>query len=209
MRRLQAWHSDVAPLCPAGHLPLKGGDRPVTSGFANLQRCRLETERSAQPISPLEGEMSGRTEGGDVRARPSKHDRPRRHPPPHRRPLRRVGRPALRPHPRRHADRLHPRGRASRRHRNPPRAHGARCCSSARPAPRPRPSATAAQAAGFIIDAADPRRSIAACPGSPACASGHIPARAIAAEIAASSRRRPRLRPARLRLRQALRQARP
>ena len=45
----------------------------------------------------------------------------------------------------------------------------------------------AAQAAGFITDAADPRRSIAACPGSPACASGHIPARAIAVEIAASA----------------------
>ena len=44
----------------------------------------------------------------------------------------------------------------------------------------------AAQAAGFITDAADPRRSIAACAGAPACASGHIPARAMAAEIAAS-----------------------
>jgi precorrin-3B synthase len=44
----------------------------------------------------------------------------------------------------------------------------------------------AARKAGFVVDAADPRRSIAACPGSPACASGHIPARAIAAEVAAS-----------------------
>jgi precorrin-3B synthase len=43
-----------------------------------------------------------------------------------------------------------------------------------------------ARTAGFIVDAADPRRSIAACPGSPSCASGHISARAMAAEIAAS-----------------------
>ena len=43
-----------------------------------------------------------------------------------------------------------------------------------------------AKAAGFITDAVDPRRSIAACVGAPACASGQIAARAIAAEIAAS-----------------------
>src|SRR5690606_9925124 len=40
-----------APLCPAGHLPHEGGD----------QLCR----RSC-PISPRVGEMSGRTEGGNV-----------------------------------------------------------------------------------------------------------------------------------------------
>ena len=51
------------PLCPAGHLPLKGGDQP-------LYRSRQSTNPSdwrnpaCQPISPLEGEMSGRTEGG-------------------------------------------------------------------------------------------------------------------------------------------------
>jgi precorrin-3B synthase len=38
---------------------------------------------------------------------------------------------------------------------------------------------------GFIVSPSDPRARIAACPGSPACASGHIAARAIAAEIAA------------------------
>ena len=40
-------------------------------------------------------------------------------------------------------------------------------------------------AAGFITDALDPRRSIAACPGAPACASGQAPARADAARLAA------------------------
>jgi hypothetical protein len=52
-----------APLCPAGHLPLKGGDW-------QLHRLALLCNRSdwrkpsGRPISTLEGEMSGRTEGG-------------------------------------------------------------------------------------------------------------------------------------------------
>lgn len=37
---------------------------------------------------------------------------------------------------------------------------------------------------GFIVDASDPRLSVAACPGAPACASGHIPARTLAPQIA-------------------------
>ncbi|RWB75180.1 MAG: lytic murein transglycosylase [Mesorhizobium sp.] len=53
------------PLCPAGHLPLKGGDwmsrrlSPIANvaGWASLAELL---------ISPLEGEMSGRTEGGAV-----------------------------------------------------------------------------------------------------------------------------------------------
>lgn len=37
---------------------------------------------------------------------------------------------------------------------------------------------------GFVVAADDPRRRIAACPGAPSCASGHIAARALAANIA-------------------------
>ncbi len=40
-------------------------------------------------------------------------------------------------------------------------------------------------AAGFITGHSDPRRTIAACPGAPACASGAVPARADAAWLAA------------------------
>ncbi|MGI6850773.1 precorrin-3B synthase [Mesorhizobium sp. 1B3] len=40
---------------------------------------------------------------------------------------------------------------------------------------------------GFITDPADPRLSVVACAGAPACASGHIQARAIASEIAADA----------------------
>jgi precorrin-3B synthase len=44
--------------------------------------------------------------------------------------------------------------------------------------------AAAAEQLGFIVRAGDPRRRIAACPGAPACASGHIDARRIAAALA-------------------------
>lgn len=44
-----------------------------------------------------------------------------------------------------------------------------------------------AGAVGFITDPADPRLSVVACAGAPACASGHIQARAIASEIAADA----------------------
>jgi precorrin-3B synthase len=44
---------------------------------------------------------------------------------------------------------------------------------------------TAADSLGFIVDARDSRRRVVACAGAPACASGLIPARALAAGIAA------------------------
>jgi hypothetical protein len=54
----------LTPLCPAGHLPHKGGDwlsRPFTP---ILRRWRLEPNVDEGAISPLVGEMPGRTEGG-------------------------------------------------------------------------------------------------------------------------------------------------
>ena len=54
---------DSAPLCPAGHLPHKGGDqmaRPLSPIF----EVEDEVTKPELPISPLMGEMSGRTEGG-------------------------------------------------------------------------------------------------------------------------------------------------
>ncbi|TIV46842.1 MAG: lytic murein transglycosylase, partial [Mesorhizobium sp.] len=51
------------PLCPAGHLPRKGGDRlpqfpsPIAGAAKFVPSQKLL-------ISPLAGEMSGRTEGG-------------------------------------------------------------------------------------------------------------------------------------------------
>ncbi|TPK13421.1 hypothetical protein FJ543_16660 [Mesorhizobium sp. B2-5-7] len=51
------------PLWPAGHLPRKGGDQMslLLSPVAIVARW---TARPTLPISPLAGEMSGRTEGG-------------------------------------------------------------------------------------------------------------------------------------------------
>jgi precorrin-3B synthase len=42
----------------------------------------------------------------------------------------------------------------------------------------------AAERLGFAARADDPRRRVVACPGAPACASGLIPARALAATLA-------------------------
>jgi hypothetical protein len=60
----------VTPLCPAGHLPLKGGDWLGASARASLSEPKLamslEDEMGSPPLvfSPLEGEMPGRAEGG-------------------------------------------------------------------------------------------------------------------------------------------------
>ena len=53
----------VAPLCPAGHLPHKGGDR-MASMVSPVLDLAGWSEKSTLPISPPVGEMSGRTEGG-------------------------------------------------------------------------------------------------------------------------------------------------
>ncbi|RUW91573.1 hypothetical protein EOA19_15575 [Mesorhizobium sp. M7A.F.Ca.US.010.02.1.1] len=54
---------DSTPLWPAGHLPRKEGDwlSSRLSLIANVARRALRVKLS---ISPLAGEMSGRTEGG-------------------------------------------------------------------------------------------------------------------------------------------------
>ena len=51
------------PLCPAGHLPRKGGDRlyVLFSPISNVARSKPSVRL---PISPLAGEMAGRPEGG-------------------------------------------------------------------------------------------------------------------------------------------------
>ena len=55
----------LTPLYPAGHLPLKGGDRQVALLALHSQTLRLPRPKR-ESISPLEGEMSGRTEGGKL-----------------------------------------------------------------------------------------------------------------------------------------------
>ena len=59
-----------APLCPAGHLPHKGGDQlsSLPQPISNI--AEGEPTKAAGLISPLVGEMSGRTEGGNVGRNP-------------------------------------------------------------------------------------------------------------------------------------------
>jgi hypothetical protein len=51
------------PLWPAGHLPLKGGDQPSRPASLIII-SEKRAARSKLSISPLEGEMAGRPEGG-------------------------------------------------------------------------------------------------------------------------------------------------
>jgi cobaltochelatase CobN len=44
--------------------PPQGGRSAAIDDFANRLRCRLGAGKNGRPISPLAGEMSGRTEGG-------------------------------------------------------------------------------------------------------------------------------------------------
>jgi hypothetical protein len=56
-------NSWLTPLCPAGHLPLKGGDR-LDEFTSPLPRPMRWVRPLNESISPLEGEMAGRPEGG-------------------------------------------------------------------------------------------------------------------------------------------------
>ncbi|TPI69421.1 lytic murein transglycosylase [Mesorhizobium sp. B2-8-9] len=51
------------PLCPAGHLPRKGGDW-LSSRLSQIANGVDEMPAPKLLISPLEGEMAGRPEGG-------------------------------------------------------------------------------------------------------------------------------------------------
>ncbi|PWV87253.1 hypothetical protein DEV92_11311 [Phyllobacterium myrsinacearum] len=52
------------PLWAAAHLPHKGGDQPALPSSQKLKHVLLCKSVHADVISPLVGEMSGRTEGG-------------------------------------------------------------------------------------------------------------------------------------------------
>ena len=58
--------SVATPLCPAGHLPHRGGDWLGARTSRNVHRL-LWAEPGHDSISPLVGEMPGRAEGGAPR----------------------------------------------------------------------------------------------------------------------------------------------
>ncbi|TIN30979.1 MAG: hypothetical protein E5Y31_04595 [Mesorhizobium sp.] len=61
-RRLEC-RRDSTPLCPAGHLPRKEGDRMSFPLSQIFNAARARRHRSCQS-PPLAGEMAGRPEGG-------------------------------------------------------------------------------------------------------------------------------------------------
>ena len=62
---------EFTPLCPAGHLPHKGGDR-LLADLSPLQErfhrpsVSIVTQRAPDLFSPLVGEVAGRPEGGNA-----------------------------------------------------------------------------------------------------------------------------------------------
>ncbi|RWO38258.1 MAG: lytic murein transglycosylase [Mesorhizobium sp.] len=61
-----------APLCPAEHLPHLGGDW-LSSRLSLISSVAGPSGAPKLPISPLEGEIAGRPEGGAVPpARPTR-----------------------------------------------------------------------------------------------------------------------------------------
>ncbi|TIM30115.1 MAG: lytic murein transglycosylase [Mesorhizobium sp.] len=52
------------PLWPTGHLPRKGGDWTSLRRLSPIADVAELATRPKRPISPLEGEMAGRPEGG-------------------------------------------------------------------------------------------------------------------------------------------------
>jgi ApbE superfamily uncharacterized protein (UPF0280 family) len=69
----ETWVTGNTLLCPAGHLPHKRGDQPAARLSPVPDRSADAigfTPKQEQPVSPLEEEMSGRTEGGVTERRP-------------------------------------------------------------------------------------------------------------------------------------------
>ncbi|RWO36460.1 MAG: hypothetical protein EOS11_32560 [Mesorhizobium sp.] len=65
MRSGEGWLGEAPPSALPGISPSRGGDWQLHWRRLPYQRWRL-AKAKGQPISPLEGEMSGRTEGGAV-----------------------------------------------------------------------------------------------------------------------------------------------
>jgi precorrin-3B synthase len=168
------------PFAPPSVLP----DISPTRGeiglpLPSLSSCKVDDWRQplGQPISPRVGEMSGRTEGGNVGRQPSASV-----------PLAdsRLALTVALPFGSMEAAGLAAFARAAARHgvadiRLAPSRSLILLCPTPAAA---RLVAADAPSHGLILDPADPRRTIAACPGAPACASGRIATRALARRLA-------------------------
>ncbi|TPK66901.1 precorrin-3B synthase [Mesorhizobium sp. B2-4-15] len=183
---LAGWHSVAPPSVLPDISPTRGEIAPssLLSPTANVQpSSNVEEEAPSAEllISPLVGEMSGRTEGGAV-------ERPRT-------PIglfdlshgHTVG--ISLPYGSMPAQNLIDlASQASNLGTTEIRlAPGRALLFLGQPAHTNQPLQDAAFSLGFVTSPADPRTRIAACPGTPACASGRIPTRDIAETIAAGN----------------------
>ncbi|PYE90143.1 hypothetical protein C7477_102233 [Phyllobacterium leguminum] len=64
----------LTPLCLARHLPLKGGDWLILPSAARPSTYAGDGGIDEGVIFPLEGEMSGRTEGGTFQTIPPEYE---------------------------------------------------------------------------------------------------------------------------------------
>ncbi|PBB21160.1 precorrin-3B synthase [Mesorhizobium sp. WSM4313] len=181
---LASWHSFAPPSVLPDISPTRGEiePSPPVSPIAKIEPSSKVAGRAPSaelPISPLVGEMSGRTEGGAV-------ERPRLP----------IGFFEM------NADHALgialPYGSMPAQNLIDLATQAANLgASEVRLAPgrallflglsAPSTLQSSAAALGFVTDPADPRTRIAACPGTPACASGRIATRAIAETIAKES----------------------
>ncbi|PDQ17326.1 precorrin-3B synthase [Mesorhizobium sanjuanii] len=183
---LASWHSFAPPSVLPDISPTRGEIAP-SSPLSPTIKVAPNTESAGRepaaklPISPLVGEMSGRTEGGATERRP-------------------IGifdlaasRIALGiglPFGSMPAEKLFDLTRhaltlgATEIRLAPGRA----LLFLGQPAAANQSLQNTATALGFVTSSADPRTRIAACPGAPACASGRIATRDIAETIAAENR---------------------
>ncbi|TPK86473.1 precorrin-3B synthase [Mesorhizobium sp. B2-4-17] len=172
---LAGWHSFAPPSVLTDISPTRG-EIKLSSRPSPVNSVARTAPASELPISPLAGEMSGRTEGGGTECRP-------------------IGLFTLRtglalgiglPFGSMPADKIVSLAQrafafgATEIRLAPGRA----LLFLGQPADTNQLLQDAAAALGFVTTPADPRTRIAACPGTPACASGRIPTRDIAEAIA-------------------------
>ncbi|MDX8481325.1 precorrin-3B synthase [Mesorhizobium sp. VK24D] len=182
LNSLASWHSVPPPSVLPDISPARGEIGSSADG-SFLASLAISEGRNEGAISPLAGEMSGRTEGGAQERRPARNP---------------IGTFGLADN---HALGIGlPFGSMPAQNLINLAKQAANLGSSEiRPAPGrallflglsssacPTLQA-AASALGLVTDPADPRTRIAACPGAPACASGRIATRAIAEAIAKES----------------------
>ncbi|ESX16207.1 MULTISPECIES: precorrin-3B synthase [unclassified Mesorhizobium] len=172
---LASWHS-VAPPSVLPDISPSRGEISRVAGGSPLSTLKIGEIAHEDAISPLEGEMSGRTEGGvrrPIGLFPLSNDT--------------TALGIALPFGSMPAEKLIALaqsalslGTAEIR-----LAPGRALLFLGQPSSANHPLRATAAALGFVTTAADPRTRIAACPGTPACASGQIATRDIAETIAA------------------------